>query len=1004
MVRSVSWVLLILACTTWRIASASAVPLSIKDYIHTAWTQREGAPADVHAMVQTPDGWYWLGSSTGLYRFDGVSFERHLLFPSQSDKSESVASFYLSEGGDLWVSLTYGGLLELKGSDYSTAFFPSGLPGDMPVDSFCEDAQHRLWAIASNEIYRLEGDHWQHLTKARLGIADDNLDKLEQDAVGTLWLNSDKKLYFLRKGEAGFRRYAGPLPMGASAHIWKANDGSFWVRQGLDMRLLNLPGGPVGTGPGVKFDWSSVPRVIDRDGTMWLTDCAVALLCRYPQAAQTKDVVSHQAFQADSVKLDDNIMSGISMTALMDRNGDLWVGTKAGIDRFHKPVANVVHFPSPMIYFAATPNPDGSMWVGTASNGYDDRWWLVDGHAAPHAWSDFHWDTTASFRDADGRIWTGGESGLRLFDGKQMLSVGVPESMKGRKIQGILRDGTGRLWIAFRGAPVFQLVGNTWLSKGGVSALPNWHPIVMAADEQGSAWFGYSNSDVSVLHGNVLTTYSNRDGLHTGSVTAIWPKGPILIGGELGLAAFDGRQFRMLQTTVPGTLMGITGIELGKDGRYWLNAQIGAIRIRAEDVQRAIRDTNYEMPFELIDALSGMPGGAQRVRPLPSLTQGADGRLWFAQVSGLAWLDPMQIPIAHAPLHVVIRSVVSGGVALPANERVELPVGTHSFRISYTALNGLFPERVIFRFRLTGSGSDWQFAGNDRIANFVGLGPGHYQFEVEASENGAPWVNAPLTLPIQISPAFYQTVWFSLLCAFILLLAIIYLTRQRIRLSNEQLRSQLQIRHAERERIARDLHDTLLQGVHGLILRIHAAALSLAPDHPVSVSIEKALERGEEILVEGRQRLQDLRLGVGGSNAFTMRITEFAEQCAVDYPAEFNIATNESGEIMVPIVCEESFLITREAVLNAFKHARASSIRVEVQHRVKGVSISVRDDGAGFNADARQRLAHNGRWGVVGMRERAETMGATLTIASIEGEGTEVLLWIPAHVAYAPKR
>lgn len=1004
MARWVSWLVPIAALIGWNMAGATTVPASIKDYVHTSWTQREGAPADIRALAQTPDGWYWLGTSTGLYRFDGVTFEKWPLFPSQSDKSQSVASLMVTSHGDVWVTLAYGGALELTGEDHSHAVTPPGLPTGASTDALSEDADHHFWALVAGQLYYLDEKSWHLINKSSVGLPDVSIDDLMLDAAGTVWVFTDADVFRLRRGQGRFEKSMAAFPKGPQRPMWQANDGSIWLHDSEGQRQLNLPDGPdPGTAAGVSFQFNSSPRVIDRDGTMWFIDCSVGVLCRYPHAKGAQGLIAQKAYYADKLTLDDHIMSGLSMTAMVDRNGDLWVGTKAGLDRFRKPLVTVVHFPEPLIYFSVVPNPDDSVWVGTASLGFTDRWWRVNGYEAPHAWSDFIADTTASFRDTDGSILLGGASGLRRFDGKVMKSIAVPDEMKGRKIQSILRDGEGRLWIAFRNAPVDQLDGNTWISKGNISAFPDWHPIAMVAGKDGSAWFGYDDSKVFVLRGNALIRYTRQDGLQTGSVTAIWPEEPTLVGGELGLAVREGDRFQMLQTNVPGTLTGITGIVRADDDCYWLNTQAGAVRIRAADLRHAMQDASFKMPFQLVDTLSGMPGSAQRIRPLPSLTQGSDGRLWFAEMSGLAWTDPRQVPMFHAPLHAVILNLVSNAGTFPFDEQVDLPVGTQSFRIGYTALGAYLPERVTFRYRLVGGGSDWQFAGTNRVANFAGLRPGHYRFELEASEDGASWTD-PSSLPITIAPAFYQTFWFGIVCALVLLIAIVLITRRHMHRSNRRLLARMRIRHAERERIARDLHDTLLQGVHGLILRVHAAASQLPPGHPVYASIEQALERGEEALVEGRNRLHDLRLGMSGLNELVTRITEFAEQFAADYPAKFNITANDSDQPIDPVVGEEAFLIAREALLNAFKHAHASDVSVKVDHGRKGLSLVIRDNGRGFNVDVKSSPQPSNRWGLVGMRERASSIGAELMIKSTEGKGAEVSLWIPALAANGGKR
>lgn len=982
-------------------------PASIKDYVHTLWMQRDGAPADVHAIAQTADGWLWLGTSTGLYRFDGVSFERRLLFPASSSASQAVGLLDATRSGNLWVALATGDAVELPRGDQDHPYHAPGLPADIPIDALCEDADRHVWALAGDELYRFDGARWQHVSRTAAGLHDAPLDDLLVDTQGTLWIPSNETLFRLHKGQTRFEKIGTPFPRGKKIDIWTSNDGSFWLHKDRVFTHLDIPGGPApGNLSHLDLPQNSSARILDRQGNMWRIDCGEALVCRYADATQAQKPLTYDDFFADKLTLRDNILSGLSMTVMVDHNNDVWVGTKLGLDRFRAPIATVEHFPQALIYFALVPGQNGALWVGTASEGYKDRWWRIAGATPPQPWGEFKADATVAYRDTDGSILIGGTAGLWRFRNGAFEPIAIPPAMQGKKIQSIARDGEGRLWIGFRSEPVYQLADHGWLRKGDIHELPDAPPLFAVRDKDGSLWFGYAQNRVSHLRGTHVSTYSSRDGLQTGTVTAIWPGDPMLVGGERGLAAFDGKRFHMLQLNAPDVLSGVTGLVLAKDGHYWLNTQAGAVRIAAQDLLHAASEPAFKMPFRLIDTMNGLPGGSQQVRPLPTLVEGTDGRLWFAQADGLAWIDPLQLDDKPAMPQAVIRGLVVKNQSVPLSSHIHLPAGTQAFRVLYTALNAPMPKRVEFRYRLKELGADWQLAETDRIANFTNLRPGDYHFEVEAAAGGGQWMTPAASLHLVIAPTFFQTVWFNLLCIALLLAAIAFMVRRHIYLSNERLRARLQARHAERERIARELHDTLLQGIQGLILRIHAATSKMTKDDPVARSIAHALDRAEEMLVEGRNRVRDLRLDAQLTQEFVARFTELGRQYAVDYPATFRIIANEQRREINPMVCEEIYLIAREALLNAFRHAQATEIEAEVSYSSKHLRICVRDNGIGIGieSDGHGVIRKEGHWGMAGMQERAANMGADLVIGSRSGTGTEVILTVPANAAYLKKK
>jgi signal transduction histidine kinase len=307
---------------------------------------------------------------------------------------------------------------------------------------------------------------------------------------------------------------------------------------------------------------------------------------------------------------------------------------------------------------------------------------------------------------------------------------------------------------------------------------------------------------------------------------------------------------------------------------------------------------------------------------------------------------------------------------------------------------------VHFKYKLEGSDSDWQDAGTRREALYTNLGPGSYTFQVIASNNDGVWNNAGATLHFEIAPAFYQTRWFDALCALAILGVLVVLYQIRIRQVAVQARGRLEARLAERERIARELHDTLLQGIQGLIWRFQAATDRIPPDVPAREMMEKSLDRADKLLAESRDRVKDLRPTAAEVADLAQALAAEGDQFAQLHPIPFRVSVQGIRRDLHPIVREEGFLIAREALGNAFRHAQARDIEAEVTYGDRALQVRVRDDGLGISSSVLQAGGRPGHFGLLGMRERAKKLGGHLDVWSKPGAGTEIDLRVPAKVAY----
>ena len=382
-----------------------------------------------------------------------------------------------------------------------------------------------------------------------------------------------------------------------------------------------------------------------------------------------------------------------------------------------------------------------------------------------------------------------------------------------------------------------------------------------------------------------------------------------------------------------------------------------------------------------------------------------DGRLWFTNDTILQSIDPRHLNDNHRVPPVHIEQVVADRKTYAAGEALHLPARTRDIEIDYTALSFRVPQKVRFRYKLDGRNAEWQDAGTRRQAFFSDLNPGPYTFRVIASNNDGVWNEAGDTLRFDIPPMFYQTYWFRSLGMMFFLAALFGLYRLRMRRLAHQYTLRLEERVSERTRIARELHDTLLQNFHGLLLRFQGAYNHL-PSRPEEArkALGVALDRGAEAITAARDTVQELRSPPSVTSELSSAIATFSEELRVaqterSSPA-VDVEVEGAARELHPILRDEVYRITAEALRNAFRHSQAARIDVAIRHGDHEFRIAVKDNGKGIDPEVLKQGSRRGHWGLPGMRERAEAIGAELEVWSGNGNGTEVSLRVPAAIAY----
>jgi signal transduction histidine kinase/streptogramin lyase len=617
------------------------------------------------------------------------------------------------------------------------------------------------------------------------------------------------------------------------------------------------------------------------------------------------------------------------------------------------------------------------------------------------------------FEDARGRIWVSTtEGGIGYLENDRFISVsGIP----GGPVHAMATDAKGNLWIANQDSGLYGLspdlkvqhIAWTELGRNDFAYALGGDPL------HKGIWLGFYQGGIAYLEdGQIRASYTAANGLGNGAVHSFQfdPDGTVWIATQGGLSRLKNGQVATLSSKNGLPCDGAQWVMEDDEHSFWLPSPCGLLRIARTELDawaaQVDKDGNSAriVQSNVFDSSDGMRSRSFGGGYTPNAAKSLDGKLWFTGDDGISVLDPRHLPFNKLPPPVHIEQITADrkpyDVTAENNGTLSLPPLSRDLQIDYTALSLVAPEKIRFRYKLEGYDRDWQDVGNRRQAFYTNLPPRNYRFRVIACNNSGVWNEAGTYLDFTIAPAYYQTTWFRVLLAiaFLMLLGVIY--QLRLRQVAGQVRARMEERLDERERIARDLHDTLLQSVQGLILKFHAVAKLIPRDQPAHEAIEKTLDRADEVLAEGRDRVRNLRsstVPVGGLPAAFKRVVE---ETPKGRDATFKTVVEGSVRELHPMVREESYRIGREALINALTHSSGRLVEVEISYEPRQFRLRVRDDGNGIDPKV---LAEGGRadhWGMQGMRERADRIGAELKIWSRHQTGTEVELIVPSATAY----
>jgi signal transduction histidine kinase/ligand-binding sensor domain-containing protein len=957
-------------------AHAQDVPRSLSQFEHKAWTLRDGAPAYVSMIAQTTDGVLWLGTSTGLYRFDGARFEPFAGPPGQSLSQANVSALLAMPDGTLWVGYRLGGASRIGTNGVTDFGEREGLPGGT-VWQFARDSDGVIWAGTNRGLARLDGDHWSRVGTER-GLPGNYANPLAVDGRGIVWVGTDSGVFAMSRGARKFEtRFRTRLWMG---HVREAPDGSIWGSvegRGL-VRLSDARGGAPPSGQPVTAE-ATGSLFIDAGANAWIS--VKGGLARLALRESPGAIAPQRLLRADGLS------GGDVHTMFEDHEHNIWVGTEGGLDRFRPTKLRSVPLPTTLSTPSLVAREDGGVLVASWSNSPVS----IGGDGRMRTVASVRDSIQCAYRDWHGVVWLGGARGLWRQQGPAFVRVELPTDVR-QGIQSISIDDEDRLWISLVRKGVYRRTGDAWMKL-------DYQPdpaVYIFSDRAGRTWLGYTNNRLVRVEGDSSRTYTTTDGLRVGNVLAIQVRGEhVWIGGERGVAQLSHDRIVQLTGADGDTFRGSSGIVETADGELWLNGAGGVTRIAAEEVREAVRDTTHRVRFERLDFHDGVDGAPAQLRPLPTAIEGTDGRLWFVTGNAAMWLDPRNVLRNRLPPPVQIRSLAVGDSSYAPRATQTLPTGTKALQIRYTALSLSVPEHVHFRYQLAGNDTGWMDVGTRRDAYYTNLRPGNYRFRVVASNEDGVWNDAGAAMDIVIPPTFAQTRWFLALCVLAAALATWMLYRLRVRSLANSLRSRFDATLAERTRIAGELHDTLLQGFTGITLHLQRVHGQLKGQPEAAASLSRVLAQADAAIRAARCTVTDMRTQELDELDLPSALAEAARNAVADTTIEMRIAIIGESHRLERSIELTVLRIAREAIANAVKHANPHHVEIVLSYEPRELRLRVSDDGCGFSRIDAEVAPSGGHWGIVGMRERAASLRGVLEIAGAPTGGTIVTLALP---------
>jgi ligand-binding sensor domain-containing protein/signal transduction histidine kinase len=982
----------------------------------------------VSDLLQDDRGFLWMGTQYGLNRYDGARVRtiNHEIDRPYGPGGTYVRGMLIDRDGKMWISFgstfdRYDPTIDLfTHFDLATL---SGMPNDTMIRQIEQDKSGTLWLSTTNGLVSFE----IKTQRTRVYSAGPTVHDLRsstimssgEDRLGNFWVASDMGLDRLDRNSGQVIEHTQVQGSQSDMNFHEDREGTFWVSTGKarSLAILNRETHRMTTfsfsDGGVGDSADAITAMLeDRDGDMWFGTAGKGLL-RYSRKDGRFTRYRNDAGNSES-------LTSNRITALLqDQRGDIWVALNdSGPDAFtpHAPTfrafvhsagnSNSLHTSLVSSIFEQRP---GVLWIGSTS-AYQrlDRSRGIYTYAPEIA---HHTEVLDVIRDQQGAILAGTSSqGIARLD-SSMRVVGhfvqndqKPSSLSSQHVQRLLVDSSGRLWVAtWGGLDLYRPETNDFeVFDFHPRGKENFYSIAEAPN--GTIWLGgnlgIERFDPRTLH---VTNYlTGPDRLHSISDNrvnsiAFDSGGAAWIGTQSGLDKFNIQSGIFTHYNARSGLNGnvVSCILPDHKGQLWMSTNRGMSRLNLTSMQF----TNY-------GPLDGLPGGDMSGWNVCS--QSVSGEMFFGGFSGATAFFPDQVLESKYIPPIVLTDLKIHGVQVDADpssplsqslfysKHVQLSHEQNALSFGFTAIEFLDPRGSRYRFKLEGLDSVWTETDSEqRVASYVGLHPGNYMFRVQVATRRGPWSDPGIQLSINISQPWWNTrpVRFLYVLSAACLCWLVYKVRT-IQIES-WLKMRIEIKVNERTRIAREIHDTLLQSMQGIILRFQSIVYRLPPGDSTRDSIEQTLDRAESALGEGRDAIRDLRSVPILPSELLKALHGAALEFSLSHPGVLSF--RQQGFVR-PLAAEDATEILHigtEALRNAFRHSAAANVDVNINFSRRKTVFSFRDNGHGIPQTVLKAGGVPGHWGLLGMKERASKIGASLTINSSAREGTEIILVVP---------
>lgn len=968
--------ILVSLCCVNSIASEAAPP-DAPAYSRRVWRSIDGLPEDfAQSLAQTPDGYLWIGTSGGLVRFDGTSF---VVFNRENVSAfldDSVYSMLVTKDGTLWAGTEGGGLIRYKDGAFRVFGHAEGLTNSF-VRVIYQDSSGHLWVGTDSGLFRLQNDSLTRMD-GHGGAPRISVHAICEDRAGRL-LVGGRGLLILRGMEATYYTSNESLADNSIRTLRQTADGALWVGTISGLRKLDQ---------GINGDPFTTPKILSgvnisvllesRRGELWIGAYGQGLM-RF----QSGRIIR---FSAPSSLPHNNVL-----TLLEDSEDDVWVGTQGGLLRLSPSAASTITTAdgAPQSVNTIYQDPRGALFV-TALNGklfrvarqtlapvrlpaglsrmsvrnvfrdsHGALWLGADGqgvaridaagiarYTMKHGLvNDF---IRAFCEDREGGVWIGTDSGLSRFHKGAFQNFNTDNGLAYGSIRALLLDRAGDLWVATDGG-LSRLRAGRFINDSSIERLRGQKIWSLREDAEGKLWIGTHGAGLFLLKDGTLAQFTTKSGLPSNKIHSIIedPQGSLWMSGPSGIVAVSRRELE--------SLSGETG---------------GQLAMRVYSTAEGL-STNQ------------MNGGVQ---PAGALL--ASGELWFPSAKGAVRIEPNGPDRRIAP-PALIEQVLADDRAAPFSKGLILDPGQGKLEIHYTAIRLRSPDRIRFKFRMEGFDQDWTDAGQRRVAYYTNLPAGNYRFRVVAYEMDDPRGATEQVLNIEWRPHFYEREWFLALCALFGLAVAWGWYRLHVRNLRQRFAAVLE----ERNRLAREMHDTLIQGCVGVSALLEAASSAREVSPSISDELlDRARNEARATVDEARLAVWNLRQssGEGLASAISQLTRRLSLETGISIRFESSGAPLDLGA-----ESERSLLmIVREALQNALRHAAPGHVSVSLSSDRHGLQVEIEDDGRGFDPSILD--SSNGQhYGLIGMRERAEKLGGRLFLTSAPGKGTQLRLSVP---------